>query len=229
MANFNIKLDDISDEIRAGIIAFSKPIENAAIRAMTTVSTRLKDLGRANIEAGGLGSRYAKAWHIFNYFKNSPKTDAAVLATVAARYAEIFEEGGTVTPSHGKYLWIPLKGAPKGAGGKHVSPGDLGVKLTMLKRAGKVPLLATQLKVGKGFQFGAPLTSTYIRSHQSKNIAGRTVAPKSRQQRVTVPLFFGLLRVYLKKRTDLLAIAQEQQDALPTYFQNEINKEDGVE
>jgi hypothetical protein len=68
-----------------------------------------------------------------------------------------------------------------------------------------------------------------IRSHQATTINGKRIAPKSRQQRITIPLFFGLLKVFLKKRTNLRAIINEQQNALPDYFDLEMSKEEGVE
>lgn len=208
--------------VATGSVATYSQIERAATKAVKQGGTMLKDQGRANIRAAGFSSRWANAWRVNFYPKKGDSIDAAAFAFHKIPYSEIFETGGTIRAKRG-LLWIPLATVPKdGPTGKQASPRSLirqGVKLFTIKgRPGGRPLIAANVRGTKAF-FGRK--SPAVSFSALRTGTGKGTKRKSRQKVVTVPLFFGMPAVTLRKRFELATIAGKVQARLgELYFAN---------
>ena len=86
-----------------------------------------KDRYRANVLAGGLGTRLANTVRGVVYPRPGVKTlsPAAFIFTKAPRIIAAFERGGTVRPVNGsKFLWLPTENVPR-LGGRRMRPTEV--------------------------------------------------------------------------------------------------------
>jgi len=213
--SFKIVVDDVADALQGAILAMDQPVRLACTAAIQVAGQRVLYYGQANISQAGLGAKFSKAWHV-KIYPGKPSIDAAAWAYHKIPFASIFEDGGTI---HGKpMLWIPLRNAPKFVGRGRVTPKRLraqGIKLFSIERAGKEPLLATKIYGSAGASKKTNFNVTFASLRKSRTVPRN---PASKLVRITVPLFFGIQAVTLKKITDLASIAQAERDALPDYY-----------
>lgn len=220
-SGFRLAVNSVADALRDSILSMDQPVRDACTAAIVTAGSNTIILGAANITAKLKGQKLAKSWTA-RYFPGNVKgrpakasIDAAVWCYSRIPFLELFEDGGQIT---GKpLLWIPLRNAPqtigKGITRGHLTPAKVraaGVKLFSIQRAGKPPLLAAQINAGAAFSRGL------------RNVNLSKLKKSKGPAKVTVPLFFGVARVTIRKKLDLKGIAQIQRDALPTYYVNNL-------
>lgn len=226
---FGINMNDISDELRASINAMDLPVKEACTAAVTEAGIKVRDRGRSDISAAGFSSKWQQTWKVLFYQVSPPQIDAAAWLYHLIPYSDVFQEGATI---HGKPdLWIPLRNAPKNFGKGHITPRKLvagGVKLFEIKRAGKPKLLAVNIfatkAVARRAQFD--IAAKKIRqSHTGSSVAKLAKASHPSQSRVTVPLFFAVSQITLKKRFHLTEIAADEADHLAQYYVDNLKPE----
>lgn len=216
--SFKVTVDDVAKEIHDSIVSMDLPVKVACTEAIVDAGSNMVRLGALNIKGHVKGVKLAKSWSA-RYFpgnsKGRPRSqsiNAAVWAYSRIPFLSIFEDGGTI---HGKpLLWIPLRNAPltigKGITRGHLTPRRLreaGVKLFSITRPGKLPLLATKINASRAAARRTNFNVSLSRLKKSKGPA-----------RMTVPLFFGVRRVVIRKKLDLAGIAERERDNLPGYY-----------
>jgi hypothetical protein len=223
MAGLKVKLNNVVDDIESAIRNMDLPVRDACTAAIVTAGTAMATLGFANIKGALKGSNIARSWTVRYYPGNAkrrpskPSINAAAWGYSKVPFVKIFEDGGTI---HGKpMLWLPLRNAPlaigRGRARGHITPRKLreeGIKLFSITRAGKVPLLATKINATRAGANRVSLNTTLAALRRSKK------APTGRQVPVTVPLFFGVPAVNIRKKLNLDGIAQAQRDLLAEYY-----------
>lgn len=221
MSNVAFTMNDISGVVNAAFIAshvgnndaMFSIVVRAATYAMRDAAALLKSEGRANIAAGGFGKKWQSAWQTKAYPEKRFSINAAAWGVQKISYAEIFQSGGVIRPSHSRYLWIPFKATPK-VGRKKATPALLagaGVKLFQIKRAGKPPLLATKAMMTGRAKASGKITLARIK----KGLSGKGVE-------ATIPLFFGVPSVTMKKRFDLDAVAEAVRARVPELYMSHV-------
>lgn len=202
--------------------AFAKmtePMARAAKQAIVEAGDIVKKRGRAEIASAGFSERWQKTFRVNIY----PKGEQASIKSAAfifhkIPYAGVFEDDGrSSTISGAPMLWIPLKSTPKYLGRQRLT-ADLYRKrigkLTLIKRAGKPPLLAGTVK------FAAP---TDAHGPAALNAAGLTRKGSGAFAK-TVPLFVGIKTVTLRKRFNIAAIVAKARADLPALYYKRMSE-----
>lgn len=188
MIKFRYMLDP--EEFEKWMEGYEEDIANAATSAFREIARKTKKAGRENIAAGGFGKRWQNALRVEAYPEKGSSLKAAIQMWHKIPYADIFETGGPIIGS--PTLWIPIsENMPSVQFSKDRRPrafSNAGVKLFPLNRTGKHPVLAAKVR-GSG-----PITMAKLR----KGTEG------GRGKIRTVPLFFGMSRVDMPKRFDLV-------------------------
>lgn len=144
-------------EIRKDLVRFDLQLSRATKGAMVEASNGLKNELRADIRRAFPGTRtFPNSWRGAVYPKSGDsKNAAASVWSEAPHIVSAFDKGTVIRARRGKYLAVPLPQAQKTVGiarGRfRITPELLeewyGIKLVMVKRAGKYPLL-----VGRGLR-----------------------------------------------------------------------------
>jgi hypothetical protein len=208
----------------------------AATKAMRDAGAMLKKEGRANIQAGGLGSKFANAWRVSVYPAKRYSLHPAAYGKHNIRYADIFEHGGVI---HGRkgLLWLPLPTVPK-VGKRIARPRDLsGVKLFQIKGT---KLLAAKIRsagANRNSRVRGQVSLPMLRAGTDAAKIRKTGKLKSAKSRggvktsnatanaVTVPLFHGVPAVTLRRRFNLEGVAKQISARLPTLYEQNLPKE----
>lgn len=170
-------------------------MEKNATLAMQDTANALKTDVRANIGSAGFSKRWQNAWRTRVYPAKGYSLDPAAFGYHKIPYAVIFEVGGVINAKAG-LLWLPLPSVPK-VGRTRATAKRLaqrGVKLFSINRAGRVPLLAAKVK-GPAPQKGQVVSAS--------KLAAGTTKVKRGGKTSTVPLFFGVKSVTLRKRFNI--------------------------
>jgi hypothetical protein len=178
-------------EFAQAMAAMQDPIAFAGTSAITEAANIVKAEGRADIAAAGFSKKWQNALRANIYPKRQYSMDAAALIYHKIVYAGVFEEGAVVA---GKpLLWLPLRDAPMGRGGRRIKPSDyrqkVGHPLYSIKRPGKPPLLGAYIRTTDTRAKGISLS-------QLKR--GRN--PNGRGREVLVPLYIGVPRVNIRQK-----------------------------
>lgn len=209
----------------------------AASRAMRDAGAMLKREGRANIQAGGMGSKFANAWRVSVYPAKGYSLHPAAYGKHNIRYADIFENGGTIHGRRG-LLWLPLPTVPK-VGKRIARPRDLtGVKLISIK--GRKPLLGAKIRsagANRNSRIRGQVSLPMLRAGTDAAKIRKTGKLRSAKSRggvqtsnatanaVTVPLFHGVPAVTLRRRFNLQSVAKQISARLPTLYEQNLPKE----
>lgn len=240
MKEFKLTLSNVAADVRSfwtvsrinvNDTAFGR-IERAATLTMRAAGNLLKTRGRADIRAGGLGTRFANAWRVDVYPKRDYSVDAAVYGYHAIPYSGIFENGGTITAKRG-LLWLPLPTVPK-VGRRIARPRDLtGVKLFSINNGTGKPLLAAKIRnkgVNRNSRIRGQVSLPALRagtnaekiretSRLKAKQRGRVRASDAKANIVTVPLFVGVPSVTLRRRFNLTSVANKVANELPALYE----------
>lgn len=193
-------------QYQAFVADLHKRLATAATDAMKEAGAIIKRDGRANIAAAGFSQRWQNAFRVNIYPDRgrTVSTHAALLAYHKIPYAGIFESGGTITGN--PLLWLPLPNVPTSLRGRHMTPANyirmIG-PLHAIYRPGRVPLLAGYMPASSGAAAGK-ITIGKLAAGANAARHQRPGAPAVKL--VSVPLFYGLSQVTLKKRLGLIPI-----------------------
>lgn len=163
---------------------------------MDDIAGEIKERGRADIQSGGLGRKWANALRVLRFPKRGISLQAAVFAFHKIAYADVFEKGLTIRGR--PLLWIPLTTTLKKFGNKRLTPAQVATRfgdLVSINRNGQPPLLAARVggRSGKG-------------RRSIKKVTGAGLIAGSQGRGGLVPLFVGVPRADEIQRTHLLAI-----------------------
>lgn len=214
--SFRIVVDNASESLQAAILRMDLPVKRACTKSIIAAGTSLFEKGKSDIAAGVRGNKFPAGWNVRYYQTEPPQVDAAAWAYHKIPWADVFESGATIA---GKpLLWIPLRNAPSYFGGGKITPKKLekkNVRLFPIKRSGKPPLLATKVFVTRG-----QAKKTVFKISAKKILSGRTTPIKNADKmvRITVPLFFGIAAVTIRKKFHLGLIADSERAKLPAYY-----------
>lgn len=193
MAGFGFRYQAPTGQFTAAAQAEARAIATAATGAIRDAGDFIKAKARANIASAGFSVRWQNAFRVNFYPDNGVVSiDPALVAYHKIPYAGVFEMGATITGS--PLLWLPLPNVPTSVKGRHMSPANyirLVGPLHTVIRPGKPPLLAAYM-AGTG------------RITIAKLVAG--AHPMRGQRTISVPLFFGINQVTLKKQFDIQPI-----------------------
>lgn len=203
--------------------AIETPIAKAATATMSEAQKALVTGGRANIAAGGFGTRWQNALRADLYPRSGTALDPAVWVHHRIPYASIFQKGGTISGQ--PLLWLPLPTVPQRIGGRRMTPqlyvSTIG-PLHTIKVPGKNPLLGAYMK-GRArsrptlpkLRAGSALLRLGVRRSRS-DLGGVGL--------VSVPLFVGIPTVRLKKHFDLSIVFRKVQGDLAANYLKHIQE-----
>ncbi|MFL9499232.1 DUF6441 family protein [Rhodopseudomonas palustris] len=212
-----------------GIDMYSK-IAGAINDAFADCAVNYKTAVRAHIRAQGFSNNWANAWRTKKYPERGNAMDPAVFGWHKIPYSDVFESGATIRGKRG-LLWLPLPTLRTGTKRK-MTPAKLaarGVKLFSIKGR-KRPILAANVRVsGKTAQQKAEVWRTANTYRGRNSAAGRmfTIArllkgsASKRGHVISVPLFFGVQSVTLRKRLDVAGQTTKARDLIGVlYYQH---------
>jgi len=214
MAGFSLKYAAVTGQFAKAVEEMQKPIATAATGAIRDVGGFIKTSARANIAAAGFSTRWQNAFRVNLYPSKGTSLHPALLAFHKIPYAGVFEDGATIPGS--PMLWLPLPNVPTMLFGRHMSPANyirLIGPLHTIYRPGKPPILAGYMAGGGNITVAKLVAG---------NRAMKRRLPGSPAARVvSVPLFFGLDSVTLRKRFNIGPIFVKGQALLgPFYLRN---------
>jgi len=200
-----------------------RPVAVAATEAITRAGEDAKVGGRASIAAGGFSRRWQNALRLKIYPEGKRvAVNAAAWLFHKIPYAHVFERGMAILGR--PMLWLPLAGAPKKIGRRRVTPGLLssrGVKLITMNAGSRHPLLAARVRMSR---------AKARQSRPKVSLAQLTASGNSERGRGrgvlrTIPLFFGLSSVTIRKRFDVLGAVRKAKSRLAGYFTAAMGKQ----
>ncbi|WP_321829749.1 DUF6441 family protein [Thalassovita sp.] len=156
---------------------------------------------RADVVAGGLGSRLARTWHAKHYPENQNSLGAAsVIDTKSEKLIKVFDQGATIKSTGGAWIAVPTEHAPKfvGRGKKRISPENFPEhqygRLRFVPRTNGPSLLVVDNQRKRAGKRGG-----YTLSHSKR-------ALKTGYGLSTVIMFFLYPQVRLKKRLNVTRV-----------------------
>lgn len=199
-----IKYSYNKDEFNNRFVEKYDIVANAATDAAKETAVTLKQRARANIAAAGFSQRWQNTLRVETYPKNKISARPAIFLFHKIPYSEVFESGAIIRSNN--LLWLPLPSTPKRTGNKRITPKVLaakGVKLVSIT-GGRIPLLGARLALSSA-QMKEKRPQLSITQLKSASSMSRRGAPSR-----TVPLFFGLSSVTLRKRFDIAQITRSE-------------------
>lgn len=219
MAGVKLTFAAIKGQLEDAIEAKYRPIAAAVTAAIKDTAAFVKAQGRADI-ASALGPKFANSWRV-NVYPSGGRSSAgaAVYAFSRIRYAGVFETGASI---HGKpTLWIPLPNAPKRIGRQRITPALYVARvgpLRLVQRPGHRPLLVADIRVGRR-------TAVSGRRVFALSTLRRGGAAGAKGAVISVPMFFGIDAVGIRKRIHIQRIAQQARDRIPSLFAKHLDPE----
>jgi hypothetical protein len=208
---FTLKTDDLGK----GLTQAEGDAARSVTSAMREVTEGLKTELRADVTDAGLGQRLANTWRGMKYPEGGISLEAATFVwSKAPNIVDAFDRGVTIKSSRGLWLAIPtpaagVKGLSTTGAMKRITPGGwerrTGMRLRFVYRRGRPSLLVAE---------NARLSK---RGLARPNI-GRTRAGAQYTRlkgRATVVVFILVPQVSLRKRLDIVSIAQRWADRVP--------------
>jgi hypothetical protein len=189
----------------------SKPMAVAATQAMDVLKNQVKQQGRANIAAAGMSRRWQNTLRVERYPLAGISLRAAVHVFHKIPYAGVFEEGATIT---GKpMLWVPLPTAPKRVGSRRATPRNINLPLVSFTSRQGTPLLGYRTRVAAGTDLlghgTRSLTVAKLKRGRSKRASGVLR---------TIPLFYGIRTVNIRRRLDITGVVNQAYRRLPNLY-----------
>lgn len=176
-------------------------------RAMRRAASDLKAAWRQEIQGSGLGPRLARTVRSTAYPGGTTSINAAAMVwTKAPEIVAAHDQGVTIRSEDGFYLAIPLEAAGRGRFGRRMTPGEYeqrtGQRLRFVYRRGRSSLLvADDARISK--------------RGQARRKGGKRRKDGVLSGAQTIPVFLLVPRVKMRKRTDLLPLAEEVTRGIP--------------
>lgn len=192
------------------------PIARAATGAAHDAADIFKREGRRSIARGGLSRKWQNAFRVEAYPQRSESMEAAVHSYHNIAYAEVFEEGATISGKDG-LLWVPTRNAPaKLSRRKRMRPAafeqETGQPLISMSRggSGRVPMLGARVRLPRS-QADAARPKITMAALKRGAGSGRGVVR-------TVPIFLGLRQVTIRKRFSLRDVRDAVANRMPELY-----------
>jgi hypothetical protein len=207
------------DAFAQTIANVKKPIARAATAAMKETADLAKQRGRASIQSAGFSTRWSNALRAKVYPDGRDSMGPAAVITHNIPYANIFEEGGTI--SGNPLLWLPIEAnLPLQSGGRRWTPKAAAAALGPLryvKRASGPPLLVADVVVGHS---GVPLALP-SRASSRKGARARAAFSKNQKTRPLV-VFVGISTVNIRKKFAIREAVLAAANAFPGLYQKHV-------
>lgn len=189
-----------------------KPIAKAITRAMKDVGALAKTGWKAAIAAGGMGAKFQGGVSMRVYPSSGISLSPAAQLKHHIPYANVFQEGATILPVKGKFLWLPLPTVPVISGGRRLPAGKyrerIGFPLYTIRRPGKPPLLGANIRAtGPRFLKGISLSQL----KRGRNPGGRGTVR-------LVPLYVGVPTVTDPKKFDVISVGRDAASQLGALY-----------
>lgn len=213
----------LSGDLRRFMREEHRKIERAMTGGVTAAAAGLKADLRGQVTGAGLGRRLANAWRSKVYPEAGQSARAAAQVwTKAPELIRVFDQGALIRSRSGFWLAIPTDDAPKrGIGGKRISPSNFPESrfgpLRLVYRPGRVSMLVVD-----GVRRNA---KTGRIGRQAKN-AGVLKSGRFAKGVQTVPMFWLVPQVRLRKRLDTGPVARGWQSRLPSLIDREFDRLD---
>ncbi len=204
---FTVEIDGDLDKLMRGEVLAG---ERAVTGAVNSAGIALKMNWRQQIVGSGLGQRLANAVRSETYPKGKKSLGAAALVySKAPKLHAAHDAGPTIRARDGFWLAIPFPAAGLGRFGRKMTPAmweqKTGLKLQMVLRRGKNPLLVTsgRLSVGK------------TNMGQARRRGGKRRKDGILTGETSIPIFTLVPQVKLPKRLSLYPAAERIAAGLP--------------
>jgi hypothetical protein len=216
MTGFGLKWDIVTGRFEEQMQLLEAPIAEAATTAMRGVANIVKIDGASDIARAGFSTRWQKALSTRVYPEGRNSMRAAVFVRHRIPYAGVFEDGATIAGN--PIMWIPLPGVPKaigsGRGRRRLTPEMVSTSVTDLvsyrSRTG-TPLLGARVRVtGERATAKQPKISLGLLRRQDN--------PGGRGTLRTVPLFFGVSTVNIKKKFNIRQVCERARNRIPSLY-----------
>lgn len=190
-----------------------RTIEDAVTISIRSAGEGLKGELRAQVTGAGLGRRLANAWRLKVYPEKGQSAGAAAeVVTRAPQIIRAHEEGAEIRSRSGLFIAVPTEDAPpKGVGGKRISPSNFpefryGPLRFVYRKNGPSMLVVDGVRRS---------AKTGRISRQARN-AGRLKNGQFAKGIQTVPMFWLVPRVRLRKKFDVGRAGKNWRDRVPS-------------
>ena len=196
-----------------------RDIERAVSSGTRDAGRGLRTELRRQVTSAGLGQRLARTWRDEHY--PNRKLDAASLVySKAPQIIRAFDEGAVIKSRRGRFLAIPTENAPRGTGGRRISPSTFPEHrfgpLRFMPRTNGPSLL-----VVNGLRASVTRKTGELRGfRRASNRARRTGAGLT-----TVVMFLLVPQVKLCKRLDVARTAERWSAQLPALIGQQLRSE----
>lgn len=223
-----ISVTKVADELSVAIKSLSVPVAEAATDAIIDAGALLKSEARTMIASAGFSRRWQNAYRVNVYPSQGKKSiDAAAYGRFRnVDYADIFATGGSI---RGKpMLWIPLSGTPKID--RRKTSADItdyrkaGIKLFTMSGSGHRPLLGAQVMMSRSAANRGGNIKVSINDIKSGVRGSPNRKRKGGLVRRTVPLFFGISVVSIRRRFNWDNVLVSVQSKVPALYEKHINR-----
>lgn len=194
-----------------------EPIARTATNAMREAANIAKERGRGMIRGAGFSQRWANSLRVNVYPERGYSIDAAIWVYHRIPYAGVFDGDTTIQGS--PYLWLPLPSAPVKVDRKRVTPRRLsqaGAKLISLKTRSGKPLLGVRVRVSKA-QARNPIGPNLSLAAIKRGGSAKGVMK-------TVPLFFGVRSVTIKRKLNIERVMGTVRDEIPRIYNEQFKQ-----
>lgn len=223
----------IIGNIKKDLQNFSASLSRATKAGVVEGGTALKNELRAQTEAAGLGKRLGNTWqgppNKFVYPRSGDSKNAAVsIVSMAPHIIAAYDKGGVIRAKNRRFMAVPLPQAQKmiraGRSGYRITPQLLeewmGIKLVMVERPGKNPLLVARgVRISGGRRGGGNIRKLAVRG-ETKNMGPRT----SLNGMADVPMFVLVPQISLRKRLDVEGATQKWGSQIPRMIDRRVGK-----
>ena len=168
-------------------------IARAATFAVKEAGLDLKKSARGSIASAGFSKKWQNALRVDAYPKRDISINAAAHVYHKISYAHVFEDGAKIS---GKpTLWLPMPNVPKKHAGETLTPKRFPGVLQYIKSKSGRPLLVAQIRVSKSMANRAQMGKVSMAAIKRGTIGSGVIR--------SVPIFFGIDTVRIRKRFDI--------------------------
>lgn len=199
----------VKGELEEAINRLQDPIAEAASAAIQGAADFTKLRGNQQLMGGGFGPRWRNTFKVTIFPKNGkPSIRAAFLAYHKIPYSGIFDTPGDPSTISGHpMLWLPSAAIPPRIGNRRMTPQLFSQRIGPLRsaRGARGPMLVADV-AGR------------ISSRSGRFSLG-SLQRGARQGGRSIPVFFGVSSVTLRKRFNFGSIFAEAADSLPRRYE----------
>jgi Family of unknown function (DUF6441) len=210
----------IARSLQADLQAELREIERAVATSARDAGRGLRTELRRQVASAGLGQRLANSWRDKHY--PNQKLDAASLVyTKAPQIIRAFDESAVIRSRRGRFLAIPTENAPrKGTDGQRIRPSTFPEHrfgpLRFVPRPSRPSLLVVD-----GLRASVSRKTGELRGFRRATDRAR----RSGQGLATVVMFLLVPQVKLRRRLDVIRVAERWSAQLPALIEQQLRSE----